>query len=215
MAVWFSPWGKSDVDAEARLLLGSFDAQVQFRGGDDDGALWGVQAWRTYVADAGAAPRFQPHAGARFILPALQYFTEFEARALVAPVVLEVEPSTVNGVDYRRVFISWSTEPSEGHDQYVAWVHPTERRIDRLEYTVREQAAFLTGTMHYRGWTTIDGARFALSQTVTAAPTDDPTTTFLHKIDIAADSVRFDAVDPGSFVVDAALPPSGDHKPPG
>lgn len=212
MAALMSPWGSAVVDGDVALRVGSFDSRIAFAGGDHAGQVWGLQSFQSWSTTAGSTPIFKDNSNARFILSALHYFAELEGRAAGAPVVVELSPEAVNGVDYRRVFFAWSVEPSETSDQFIAYVHPTEKRIEHVKYTVRDMAPFLTGTMHFGGFVVVDGGRFATQQTVTAEPADN-IDDFMHRVTVVPESIRFDAVTAESFVVDAKLPVLGDTKP--
>ena len=125
--------------------------------------------------------------------PALQYFAELPYRLSQASVIRDAGPERLGDVEYQRVFVTWNdTQPRSEFDQYLAYIHPETRRIDKVHFTVREQFRFVTGTMHFADFREVDGLVFPFRQTLTETP-DDDVTDFLHEITVK--EVRFGRVD--------------------
>ncbi len=166
------PWSESGLLMRSTMLRGSDASRLEFLEGELDGTAWGIQNWVTYTDPPGDDPPvFEDDDTIRFWLPTLQYFFEAPFRLREAEVVADAGPTTVAGVTYQRVFLSWgSAEPRPRVDQYLAWISPESGRLEYLEYTVRDMMPAVAGCMHYRDYRQVEDLWVAMTMAVVEGP---------------------------------------------
>ena len=205
-----NPWPQSEVDVRLSYRTNSFDGRAEFLSGKKSGATWGLQAWRTYEIEPGGDATFKKNNDAKFIIPAIQYLTEFVFRDHRDKVVSYAGATVIDGSTYERVYVTWgSMEPSKQHDQYVAYIDQKTGMLSKLEYTIREFASFVQGTVHYDDFREIDGVLLPMTQSITGKPTHSPDK-YLHRISVKEFTFGVPSVE--SFCVDGSLAPVGDRK---
>ncbi len=195
-----NPWPESSVDGTLSFRANSSDGRMTFSNPDFKGLVWGIQSMKPYTVQPKAAPEFEENADIHFILPALQYLTEFIFRNHDEHIVSYAGPEEINGKLYERVFVTWnSLEPSDELDQYMAYIDPKTFRLEKLRYTIREFAGFAEGTIHYEDLHEIDGILFSFKQSITSGHTDAPDD-FIHRVLVG--HVAVDQTPEDAFYVD-------------
>jgi len=187
------PWPENDSELRITARLGTDDLRLEVVGQDE---VWGIQDWITYRVQNGAVlPRYDGDAW--FWLPTLEYFFELPFRIGEATEIVAVEPETVDGVEYDRVLASWGTLAPQLHtDQYLVWIRRSDHRIEWAQYTVRDVAGFVTGTMHYEDFRRVGGIDVPFRMTVGPGP--GQTGTPLHIVTLKEVEFGVDA-PPGFF----------------
>lgn len=206
-----NPWPKPKVDVRLQFRRGSFDARAEFLNDPDlEGLTWGVQSFKPYTVQEGGKVTFVDEKDIGFILNALQYFIEFPERGRGAEFVTYAGKRTVDGTLYDLVYITWGQlEAHSGADQYVAFINPKTHRMEKISYTVRDIAGFVSGTIHFDRFRDVDGVLVPFLMTVTSEGETD-LSDFLHQMVVK--SVRLNPVPTSVFRVDPALPLIGDSK---
>ncbi len=194
------PWPSSDVLITQTMLLGMDTSRLTFQEGKKEGISWGIQNWATYkVTPSFEEPLFVADKTIWFWLPTMQYFFEAPFRLLEADVVFYAGTKSYLGSSYEVVYLTWeSVEPNEQVDQYVAWIEPNTKRLVFLQYTVRDQADFLTGTAFYKDFRSVDG--FVVARQISIASMDSPKK-ILHETTFEDVAFGVDP-EPGTFYPD-------------
>lgn len=207
-----NPWPDKYVHAKLAFRARSFDARATFLHKAQKGRVWGMQSWKTYTIEPGKTkPVFEDNDDAKFILPAIQYLTEFIFRDHSDKIVAYAGKETIRGVAYERVFITWSSlEPSSKHDQYLVYIHPKTRQVAKISYTVREFMDMATGSIHFEDVRSVSGILFPYKQSVTAKATDDPND-YMHRITILR--VTLNSPAESTLLINERLRKVGDKKP--
>ena len=140
------PWPEARSAMRFKYEIGSFDSQVEFLDGKEEGLIAGLQSWKYYEIEPGQEPEFKDELNERisFGLSAFHYFFELGDRLSRAPIVTYAGEKEHRGETYDMVFATWeTTEPHMGHDQY----RPLDRQRDRFDricrvYAPRELPAY-------------------------------------------------------------------------
>lgn len=146
----------------ARLQLdyipGTFDGRLTILNGKKKDERWGVQSWQTYKKLPGEKLIFKKDKDAQFWVPTYQYFIEFPMRIQKATAFAYAGEQMINGVSCLGIIASWNTiRPQKDIDQYLIWINQENKRIVKLEYTIREQFKFLTGAVYYNNYQNYNG----------------------------------------------------------
>jgi hypothetical protein len=234
---WKEPgpwWPQQNQRARFLQLLGTFTSRVTFLDGPEAGEVWGIQSWWPYKApgEKAEAVFLVEDLPIQFYLPTLQYFNELPFRLARAPLVADLGPAELFGVEYDRVFVTWgSSEPHEDADQYVLWIKRSSGLVAKAHYTLREAArmsitpeeqrpmmrAGAAGTIHYGDYRDVDGVWLPFRQLVTlfgpqqAGPDPEAAGAWMHRLTL--ESATFDAAPREALLPDPALPPPADAKP--
>lgn len=123
----------------------------------------------------------------KFWLPTYQYFIEFPFKIQEATAVKYAGKKEHNGIQYDLVLASWNTiEPQKKLDQYLLWINPETRRVDILEYTIRDMYPFIKGAAFLSDYFEKDGIWFPGSMKV---KTDVDAKKWMHEMKI--EDVKF------------------------
>jgi hypothetical protein len=205
-----NPWPDREANLRLSYRGGSFDARAEFLKGEKKGWTWGLQSWRAYEISPTGEVSFQKNDDASFILPALQFLTEFIFRDHKDNVVSYAGDETINGTTYNRVYVTWNDmEPSDDHDQFVAYIDAKTGMLRKLHFTIRDFAGFAEGTMHYADFREMAGIKIPFQESITDTPTDSPDD-YLHRFTIS--KVEFGVPSLETFQVDKTITPIGDKK---
>ena len=211
VARMLNPWPDSEVKVRLSYHAGSFDGRATFLSGEHKGTTWGLQAWKAYTQRANKPAVFEPDDDISFILPAIQYLTEFVFRDHSKQVVRYAGPQEVGGVRYERVFVTWNTlEPSTDVDQYVVYIHPKSHRVEKIFYTVRDTMRAATGAIHFEDVRDVNGVKMSFKQSITMGIEDDPED-YAHRIVLKSVALNQPALD--VFRANPKLPLGRDSKP--
>ncbi len=94
----------------------------------------------------------------KFWLPTYQYFIEFPARIQQADALAFAGEKDIDGILCQGVLASWGTTAVQRHiDQYLIWINSETKRIEKVEYTIREMYNFIKGAAYYRNYKNFDG----------------------------------------------------------
>lgn len=211
MARMFNPWPAKDVHVRLSYRPNSFDGRATFLKGDLKGTTWGLQSWKTYTQQGTKPAAFASNDDAAFILPAIQYLTEFVFRDHSAQLVRYAGPQTLAGVRYERVFVTWnSLDPSTEVDQYIAYINPKTNKMEKIFYTVRDSMRMATGVIHFEDVRDVNGVSMSFKQSITLGIEDDPND-YAHRITLK--SVVFNDPSLETFRVNPKLGLGQDAKP--
>lgn len=206
---WFSmPWPENGQRMEMQFLRGTFYGKTKMLGGPSDGDTWGVQAWKAYLTSANGGTEFRDHDDTLFLVPTYQYFLEFPYRIGGAGIIQFAGTRAIGENEYELVYATWGTEaPQLETDQYVLWIGAESRLIEKIEFTVRDQMRWATGTMHFSDYRDVEGIQIPFDMTVTLGPEDE---SHIHRMQL--ESVEFDTVPKTVFFPDPSLPFTADSK---
>lgn len=153
-----SPYGTDSVVLQLDYRTGTFDGRMSILNGKKEGELWGIQSWRTYVKKPGGSLSFKKNKEAEFWLPTYQYFIEFPQRIQSATAIAYAGQQLIDGIPCTGILASWNTvNPQKDLDQYLIWISDDKQRIVKLEYTIRDQYKFLTGSVLFQDYQIYEG----------------------------------------------------------
>lgn len=92
-----------------------------------------------------------------FWVPTYKYFIEFPFRIVEADAIEYLGKETFKDVIYDKVLASWITTAAQSNiDQYIVWISES-KEIKRIDYTVRDQYRFISGTAIYDEYIKFEG----------------------------------------------------------
>ena len=143
--------------------------QLEILSGKQKGKAWGIQSGQTYQTDADGIIVPKKNKDMKFWIPTYQYFIELPSRIQEASVVDYVGSKTISGIKTEGVIASWNTvSPQKDIDQYVIWLDAESKRIVKVEYTVRDAYAFVSGAVYFQDYKDYDGFILPSSMPVTS-----------------------------------------------
>jgi len=165
-----APWPENPQRMRFAYVPFSDDSVVDFlnESGEATGLTWGVHDWNTWRREPGEERgEYIDGKSLRFALPTMQYFLEMPHRLAQpgdAAILDHAGRKEWRGKEYEVVYITWRQyEPHDLMDQYVAWLDAESGLLERVDFTVREQAPFVTASAFYAEFKEIDGFRVPTS----------------------------------------------------
>jgi len=143
-------WKDNETELSFKFRVNSFDGQVQFLDGQDQGTASGLQDWNFYDVKNGktifSAKEDKENVRKAFALAAYQYFSEMIDRLYHAPIISYAGEEEFRGQKYDLVFCTWgSPEPHMEHDQYMAWINKETGLLEFAQYSLRESYLKMPG----------------------------------------------------------------------
>ena len=212
-------WPESRSDIELKYVVGTFDSQVTFLNGKEEGLTAGLQSWNYYEGRNGEALAFKEKADKRirFGLSAFQYFFELADRLKRAPIVTYAGEKEHKGEVYDLVFATWeTTKPHEGHDQYRLWLDKETGLIEYAEFTVRDQYMkmpgykALYGSIYFSDFRDINGVNIPFEQSIYLNAPGKKESKYLHRLTVS--EFTFDDFGATDLLVDPEILQVGDAK---
>lgn len=217
--------GKVWKDKKTKLVfkyrINSFDAQVHFLDGTDQGTASGLQNWNYYdlVKDQVLFSDKNSKKNRRkvFGIAAYQYFSEIADRLKNAPIISYAGQKEFRGQQYELVFCTWDKpEPHMEHDQYLAWINKETHLIEFVQYTIRESYLKppgykkIGGGIEFKDFREIDGVLIPHQQIVYALKIRKNPKKNLHQLSIS--DFQFDDFDEAVLQVDKTIPLGDESK---
>ncbi|MGE0712315.1 MAG: hypothetical protein AB7N76_32800 [Planctomycetota bacterium] len=174
------PWPTDPCRLRLRFLPGRCASVASFQDGERR-VRWGIHEWNTWRAEGDAAPEYDDDSTIAFWLPTLQYFLEIAFRLPEAGIVDAAGPAEVQGHPCQRVYLTWgSYTPNADLDQYLAYVDEATGLVRRVDFTVRDVAGFVTGTVLLSDFREVGG--YLLPHVLEIG--EDPPEDLLHRITV-------------------------------
>lgn len=165
IAPMMAPWPVNPQPMRFAYVPFSDDSVIEFlnASGEPTGRAWGIHDWNTWRRAPGESGEYVDSETLSFALPTMQYFLEMPHR-LAQPgdsAILDYAGAQEwNGKQYEVVYLTWGRyEPDDLMDQYVAWIDPETGMLARVDFTVRDQAPFVTASAFYEEHAEVDGFR--------------------------------------------------------
>lgn len=214
-------WPEMKSELDFKYQIGSFDGQVTFLDGDENGNVAGLQNWNYYeIIKRDTLFKDKNDKKNRrkvFGLAAFQYFTEMIDRIKVAPIISYAGEDEIRGQKYDLVFCTWeSAEPHMEHDQYLAWINKETGLMDFTQYTIRESYLkppgykMLGGGVEFADLKEIDGIMIPHEQLVYAIKLRKKQKKNLHRLIIS--NFQFDSFNTEELRIDKSIEQGGDFK---
>jgi len=212
-------WPESKGTMELRYAVGSFDSQVEFLDGKEEGLIAGLQSWNYYEIEPGQDVAFKekPNERIQFGLSAFHYFFELSDRLKRAPIVTYAGEKEHKGKVYDLVFATWeTTEPHMEHDQYVLWIDKETGMLEYSEYTVRDNYLRFPGwksfygSIHFDDFREINGVMIPFQQTVFLNSPKKKEHKYIHQLQIS--DFAFDTFDVTELNQNPEIDLIGDSK---
>lgn len=190
-------WPQEFTRFQFKYHFNTFDGQLLFLDGEEEGNKIGVQSWNYYQQKEGEPSPYLMELNKKaskyaFGLSAFQYFSELPYRLRSAPILRYFGTKELRGQVYDLVFASWqSVAANSEFDQYILWVNRQTHLLDYAVYTIRENTNLITrkfhGSIAYLNYTDVGGFKVAKEQAVfvnRAAITTESLEDYFHKINI-------------------------------
>jgi hypothetical protein len=204
-----NPYPDTLTTFELHYIPKSFDGRMAFTSGGKSGQTWGIQSWKTYEFNDSGEVEFQENEEAYFWLPTYQYFIEFPLRIQEATAVNYAGTQAIDGRICDGVIASWeTTKPQKNVDQYLIWIARDNKRICKLEYTIREVMSLIQGTVYFKNYVNYDGIMLPSILPVESNLIKDG---YMHEMRIK--SFRPDIYGVDEIRPNAELKKIGDEKP--
>lgn len=180
----FNPWPDDDQRMQIELRTHTFDSQVEFLDGPEEGTTWGITEGSGWIERDGQRTS-SDDTNLLFMLPTVHYFMEISQRLTEASIARWAGERTIDGRTYDVVFATWRTvEAHDEEDQYLVFIDRATGRIGKVQYTVREIARFVVGTCHLGDQREVDGVWIPHRMSVTSEPTDSPED-YMHRMSVS------------------------------
>lgn len=147
---------------------GSESARMTFLDGDKrKGTSWGVQQWVTYKVDKAGKISWAKDDTVKFYVPTCQYFIYMPFYLADAQKLTYAGEKTLHGKQYDLVYATWGKwEPQPKIDQYMIWIRRDNKRIDFIEFTVRDKLNRIKVPVHMSDYRKVDGLLVAFDQKI-------------------------------------------------
>ncbi len=132
--------------------------RLEITKGTDQGLVWGIQDGHAYTLDDTNRAIPSDKKDIKFWLPTYQYFIELPNRIQEANTLSYAGTKTIANKTCDGVLASWNTvEPQKDIDQYLVWIDKATKRIVKVEYTIRDIYAFVTGAATFLDYKDYNG----------------------------------------------------------
>ena len=211
-------WGDSNnKPITMKFVVGSFDAQVEFKEGKRAGQKAGMQSWNYYEqATPDSKVEFKKtNKRHGFGMAAYQYFFEFGDRLSKAPIIRYAGTKEYDGNTYDIVFATWgSVKANPDYDQYQLWINRKTKLIEISIFTIRESylpgAKGLPGVIRFSDFRDVQGVKIPfISEIFSFKPKESRK--YLHRLTVS--EFKFDAFPSSDLYPDKSIKPIGDDKP--
>jgi len=129
---------------------GGWNNRLTFLGGKRDGGGWGVQNWKSYLFDKSGKITWKEKKEAKFWGPTYQYFILMPFYLMDAQLIAYAGEKTLQGKRYELVMATWKQfAPQKDIDQYLIWIEKKTKEIKYVQFTIRDNAPRLVGTVDY------------------------------------------------------------------
>ena len=147
---WFArPWPMNPQQLSYHFLPGRDAGVATFKEGEER-VRWGLHEWNAWSQEGSEAASYEQDGDLLFWLPTLQYFLEMAFRLPEAQLVDMAGTIELEGEPHQRVYLTWGGyAPHGGADQYLAYLRQRDGLLTRCDFTVRDKAGFLVGTVRY------------------------------------------------------------------
>ena len=182
MGAFGNPWPEDEVRVRFSSTARIYDdVEAVFLDGPQAGEEWHYAAGVTFRAIDGEKMPVE-NEDLAFILKTYKFLFEFYAKIQEADIIAWIDDKKREGQTYHRIFATWHDfEPNEAYDQYIVWINSEHKRIDFIEYTIREATRFATGVIRYNNFKVVGGINFPFRQTVFFSM-EDPD--YLHRLSL-------------------------------
>lgn len=202
------PYQSDSVALQLDYIPGTFDGRITVLSGKKEGVVWGMQSWKTYEKLPGESLVFEKNKDSEFWVPTYQYFLEFPMRIQRATAFTYAGDAIIDGIPCKGVLASWNqVAPQKDIDQYLIWISKANKKMVKLEYTIRDQFKFLKGAVYYKDYQFFDGIWMPTYLPVESNLTKKE---WLHEMRIT--SLKFNQVAISELRPDENLPVLGDSK---
>ena len=152
------PFKEQKITFSLDYIPNTFDGQLEILTGKQKGTTWGIQSYETYQQDIDGTITRKKNKDMKFWIPTYQYFIEFPSRIQEASSIDYIGEKVINGIKTEGVIASWdSIEKQKDIDQYIIWIDADNKRIVKIEYTVRDAYRFVTGAATFLGYKDYNG----------------------------------------------------------
>lgn len=202
-----NPFKSDSTYFQLDYIANSFDGRLQILHGEPKDQIWGVQSWQSYSQNPNQEVQFEKDKDITFWVPTYQYFVEFPLRIQQASAVAYAGESIIDGKQCEGILASWNNiEPQKEIDQYLIWIGKEDKRIVKVEYTIREMFKFLTGAAYFKDYKDYSGILLPSYMPVESNLAKD----FIHKMRIL--DFTPNSLDSGLLRPNSTLSKMGDEK---
>jgi hypothetical protein len=205
------PWPEARQKIRGKLLVRSWTTELELLDGEDKGERWGLQSWKTWRAEPDANAVFEESWMVATAVAGIRYFLELPLPQDTATFVQDAGPADWEGRTHERLYVTWNRpEPQRHFDQYLLWIDPDSRLVDRVDFTIRALSGLAVATARFEDYDEAGGVRLA-SRIVIDAVLPTGHTLPVHTIEV--ESRQWDTFDAADIEPDPELPDVGESKP--
>lgn len=154
-----NPFPKNKAEFDFAFIPNSFTSRATFTNPKWENKIWGIQSWKTYE-DEGDSVQFHKKNDRtmEFWLPTYQYLIELPSRIIEADQISFAGLRDIGETSYELLFASWNSDiPQKDVDQYVLWINQETKRLQFVQYTVRDQGKIIHATLEIEGYHDVNG----------------------------------------------------------
>ncbi|MBF0489511.1 MAG: hypothetical protein HQL15_02690 [Candidatus Omnitrophica bacterium] len=154
---WLTPVQINDQNLQFTFKLDKEDSLMVYLNGDTPFDSIGMRDTKTYRIIKGEI--IQKHyMDVSMYLAHVRHYFLFPQMIKEYPVTAYMGEGQMNGIIYDKVYVSTTDSPANSkEDQYVVWVNQKTKRMDYIEFTIRDLLPSLHGVMAYKDYRLIDG----------------------------------------------------------
>jgi len=177
-----NPWGGNKNVLRFQFKPNANQSKCIFLEGRKEGQTWYYNKGRCAYKKGDKPAKEGKEKDITFWLPTYHYFMELPAMIQQAELIYCAGDTVLNGTTHDKVFVTWkSLEANEEFDQYVLYVNQETKRIEAMQYTIREQFKFLKGWNFWSNFRNINGSWVPFTQTVSISGDQEKV---LHRIEV-------------------------------
>ena len=153
---WLTPLDENDQKFQARLRLYHQGIEFTFLNGDQKGRTIGFDG-RSYES-AELQKVYKESTAISLYLESLQNYFEWHQTLLRSPGLEVMGTKEIENVSYLVVYVTSGTGNGlDTYDQYLIYLNTRDKRIDYIEFTMRELMKSYKGVIHYRNHKMVEG----------------------------------------------------------
>ena len=212
-------WPDNRSVIQQKIVVGTFDASVQFLDGKKEGLITGQQTWNYYEKENKTAePVFmKKNKRKSFGMSACQYFFELSDRLLKAPIISYAGQKEFNGKQYDLVFATWEkAKQHKEHDQYILYINKATGLIEYCKFTLRDNylktpgSGIVYSSIQFSDLKEIDGAMIPMTQYIYFLNPKKKTKKYLHRLQVQ--DFKFGAFDKSELYPNKDIKKIGNSK---
>lgn len=166
-------WTTNPQQFELTCTLGHSDGKLSLLNGPKKGMTWQIKNGKTLGEDGQFDA--EHHEMVWHKQDYKSYWFQFPFKIREAEIISYAGQREIEGTTYDIVYATWHSEgPNSRYDQFLLYLHPETRRLEWLEFTIRDIFPMAAGVSQFTNYQEQDGLTLPRSQFLTQGTLDRP-----------------------------------------